>query len=72
MREIFLFIMVIVIAFSIRSGCAKQTQGDVARDCQAVCGDIGFDHDYAVQTGWFSYQCKCKKKPTPPPTLRKP
>jgi len=73
MRDVFLFIMIIVIAFYIRSGCQRDlTQGDVAKDCKLVCGDIGFDHDYAVKTGWFSYECKCKKRPTPPVIHRRP
>ena len=67
MREVFLFIMAIVLAFYIRAGCERnRTQGDVAKDCQVVCGDIGFDHDYAVKTGVFSYECKCKRRPTLP------
>lgn len=73
MRDVFLFIMVIVVAFSIRSGCDRsRSQGDVAKDCQAVCGDIGMDHDYAVKSGIFSYTCQCKKRPTPPAIHRRP
>lgn len=67
MREVFMIIGVVVMAFFIRNGCERNmTQSDVAKDCKLVCGDIGFDHDYAVKTGWFSYECKCKKKPKQP------
>lgn len=65
MRDIFLLVGVIVIAFFIRSGCERRGQDSIAKDCTLVCADIGFDHDYAVKRGVFSYECKCKRKKEP-------
>ena len=34
----------------------------VQKECHAVCDDVGYDGDYAVKSGFFSYTCMCKKK----------
>lgn len=71
MRELFMIIALIVFALCLRAGCERsRTQGSIAKDCQLVCDDVGFDFDYAVKTGLFSYECKCKKKPTLPMDLK--
>lgn len=34
---------------------------DVSEGCRKVCGDQGYEYDYSLKTGVFTYSCKCRR-----------
>jgi hypothetical protein len=72
MKPIFLFVFFIGMMLYMRIGCSERSQADLTKDCQVVCEDIGYVHDYAVKTGLFTYRCQCKGLPKTVPIRRRP
>lgn len=60
MRAVFIFITMLIVTMMLRPHCQKSV---VSQDCVLVCSDSGYDLDSVVQTGFFSYNCQCKRRP---------
>lgn len=69
MKVLMLFTAALLIAMMFKPGCDRVR---VEKDCKIVCGDVGFDSDYAVSTGFFTYRCQCKPWPKKPVKVHPP